>query len=66
MAQGDREVVTRPVVTEGEGEGLEGGAEGRTSSITRLSCFEEDVKVRMDTSKNKNVAVAPLFSRTSY
>ena len=47
VAQGDREVATRPVVTDGEGEGLEGGGEGRTSSITRLSCFEEDVKVRM-------------------
>eukprot|EP00904_Undaria_pinnatifida_P007949 jgi/Undpi1/4284/HiC_scaffold_17.g07650.m1 len=47
VAKGDREVVTRRAIADGEGEGGGGGREGRTSSIARLSCFEEDVKVNV-------------------
>lgn len=56
VAQGDRAIVTRRRVAAqdpnivtgavGGGQGEEGEGEGETCSVVRLSCFEEDVKVR--------------------
>lgn len=57
VAQGDRAIVTRRRVAAqdpntvagalgmGQGEAGEGGGQGETCSVVRLSCFEEDVKV---------------------
>lgn len=56
VAQGDREIVRQATkgsaawgevgaVPDGGGGGLEDDGEGEMSSVVRLSCFEEDVKV---------------------